>query len=71
MYRNIDLLSLHGRNPQKYALKVVNVLFTKEELVRTVFVNPGKNTASLRTRCEEEVLKIVQSKFIFIFFTLE
>jgi hypothetical protein len=71
MYRNIDLLSLHGRNPQKYALKVVNVLFTKEELVRTVFVNPGNNTASLRTRCDEEVLKIVQSKFIFIFFTLE
>lgn len=64
MYRNIDLLSLHGRNPQKYALKVVNVLFTKEELVRTVFVNPGNNTASLRTRCDEEVLKIVQSKFI-------
>ena len=68
MYRNIDLLSLHRRNPQKYALKVVNVLFTKEELLRTVFVNQGNKRASLRTRCDEEVLKIVQSKFIFIFF---
>ncbi len=62
MYSNIDFC-------QKYALKVVNALFTKEELVRTVIINPGNNTTSLRTRCDEEVLKITQSKFIFIFFT--
>ena len=62
---NVDLLSLHGKNPQKYALKVVNELFTREELISTVFVSYGNTTSSQRTPCDPEMLKIIQSKFSF------
>jgi hypothetical protein len=55
---------LHGRTPQKYAQKVLDKIFTREELMNTVFVEENSEINSDRTRCDSERLQIIKSKSV-------
>jgi hypothetical protein len=55
---------LHGRTPQKYAQKVLDKIFTREELMNTVFVEENSEVNSDRTRCDSERLQIIKSKSV-------
>jgi hypothetical protein len=50
---------LHGRTLQKYAQKVLDKIFTREELMNTVFVEENYEVNSDRTR-----LQIIKSKSV-------
>ena len=63
MYKDIDLLEIHGRNPQKYAQKIVDTLFQREELINTVFIDEGSTINSNRKRCDNARLQIIKSKY--------
>jgi hypothetical protein len=54
-------MELHGRTPQKYAQKVLDKLYTREELINTVFVEDDSIVISDRTRCDSERLQIIKS----------
>ena len=55
---------LHGRTPQKYAQKVLDKIFTREELMNTVFVEENTKVSTDRTRCDSERLQIIKSKSV-------
>jgi hypothetical protein len=61
LYNGFDLMELHGRTPQKYAQKVLDKLYTREELINTVFVEDDSIVISDRTRCDSERLQIIKS----------
>ena len=58
----LDLLELHGWTPQKFAQKVLSKIFTRQELINTVFLDEDPHVKSNRTRCDPEKLKIIKSK---------
>ena len=49
------------RTPQKYAQKVLDKLYTCEELINTVFLEDDSIVISDRTRCDSERLQIIKS----------
>lgn len=62
-YDGEDLLSIHGRNPLKYALKIVDIIFTRDELVNGVFLDPATARITHRTVMDSGKVHILQRKF--------
>ncbi len=54
-------MELHGRTPQKYAQKVLDKLYNREELINTVFVEDDSIVISDRASCDNERLQIIKS----------
>jgi hypothetical protein len=54
-------MELHGRTSQKYAQKVLDKLYTLEELINTDIVEDDSFVIADRTRCDSETLQIIKS----------
>ena len=61
-YESDDLLSVHGRNPLKYALKIADIIFSRDELSNGVFLDRGTSRLTNRTIMDNNKVDVLQSK---------
>ena len=61
-YGDIDLLKIHARNPQKYALQIASSIFSRRELANGVFLDPTTPRKTAREPLDEAKIYILQRK---------
>lgn len=63
-FEDTDLLKIHGRNPQKYALQIANTIFSRRELATGVFLDPTTPRKTDRERLDESRIDILQRNYL-------
>eukprot|EP00731_Ephydatia_muelleri_P006579 Em0003g827a len=60
----VDLLKVRGTNVVKYALGLLDALYTEEELKQSSFVPVGKSTTSVKPPLSPERMKLFEGKIM-------
>eukprot|EP00731_Ephydatia_muelleri_P035620 Em0142g2a len=60
----VDLLKVRGTNVVKYALGLLDALYTEEELKQSSFVPVGKSTTSVKPPLSPERMKLFEGKIL-------